>query len=206
MTFEEDIKKLEEEYAKKILPLKELTKKYEEEYNSGIAKIFELKKKGFENMEEYNLWNSLEKNSPEYLILEEKRQTIIHQNLKNELQKKKEIYQKSFNYLSSSKELTLTWENLMEQYDSKRFSYSQLSEIIYVVVKKGKEMKYVNFMKIIIDKDKYLVCPCGVAFYPKSGYCERDVKHTIIMNKELPDDIFDWDLECFLEEPPLFID
>lgn len=204
MTFEEDIRNLEEEYSKKIVSLKELTKKYEEEYNSSIKKIFELKKKGFESKEEFNLWNSLEKTSPEFFALDEKRRVLIHQNNKNELLNMKELYQKSISI--SSGETPVTWEKLMEEYDSNNFSYEQIYEIIRVVVKKGKEMKYANFMKIITDKDKYLVCPCGVAFYPKSGYCERDVKHTIIMDKELPDDIFDWDLECFLEEPPLFID
>lgn len=211
MNFEEEIRRLEEKLRENILPLREKIKKYEEEFEKDIALILQIQNLGLESYEEYIYWNSLDNLSPEYSIIEEKRASKIIAIQKQKLEKYKSNYVKAMLAITilESDIIIPDWNKIINIFESNEMSFVQVEKFILDIIDRGKKAHYQNLFDEIINKKKFLVCPCGAAFYPKNdqiGYCEKDNKHFIYPIKNIPDDILNWTIEIFLEEQPLEID
>lgn len=215
MNFQDTLEKLLQDFEKSVEEEKQTIRALEEsisakrlEYERKVEEVNRAKEMGFENLDEYYLWNSLDQASEEFLAIESKRNEVLHRAKFQQILSKEFYYGLSYDAIKKSNPKIkglYQWKTLLKKIKENIISLDEMETIVESVIKQGLEAHYQNLYKEGCENSCHLYCRCGSMIHLPSNRCEYGVKH-YLRREELTIDFLCWDYENFQDEPPIIVD
>jgi len=197
LKYEEDTREITEQ----IKELQTALNHHKNIYDEKIKNVKKAKELGFSSMTEYEIFNSAEKDSPEYLEIEEKRKRVIFEKQLKEINKSKTIYNKAQKIIFENKnKKTQIFSEIVNEFTNNICNFQDTISKINLIVNEANEIHFFSLAK----KAPRLYCSCGDSYEFSSGTCERGARHYIYPNR-LPKNFLNWNIQDFMDEQPYTI-